>query len=120
MGMGIATCCMRTRMKEEEKEKEKETKCVWYFSNGTVVHGANSVQACRRKMFNTTRGNSITYWANQISDGIYEIQFTPEVFPDVTVLVSACNGNEAAKIARCSLASDYGCPIVMSVSYTRK
>jgi hypothetical protein len=113
---------MRTRMKEEAKAKtEEKASCVWYFSNGTVVHGANSVQACRRKMFNTTRaGNSITYWANQISDGIYEIQFTPEVFPDVTVLVSACNGNEAAKIARCSLASDYGCPIVMSVSYTRK
>lgn len=116
--MGIVTCCMQQRPRSPvEKEKDSNKNRVWYFSNGTVVHGATSLEGCRRKMFTTTqKGNTKNYWANQISDGIYEIQFTPEVFPDITVLVSACNGNEAAKIARCSLASDYGRPSVMRVS----
>lgn len=102
--MGVCCC----KIGRNEGNACAGRKYTWYFSAGTIVHGANDIKECRKMMYDTTnRGNATDYWANQVANGIYEIQFTPESFPNVTVLVAASCGHDAATIARRSLAEDY-------------
>jgi len=78
----------------------------WCLKNGTVIVGPCTFNECREKMFETTRYNT-TFYASQLIDGLYEVQFSNELHPDVVVIVSADSGMEAGIRARHILAADY-------------
>lgn len=109
--MGI--CC--TTRSDKVRDTIMSSTGIWYFGNGTVVRGAKSISDCLRKIYNTGKVSTKTFWANQVYEGMYEVQFTPDVFPEVTVMVAASSGCEAATIARRALATDYAFPGLVHV-----
>jgi hypothetical protein len=78
----------------------------WHFENGTVVVGPCTLSESCEKMLDTAR-NMKTFYASQMLEGLYEVQFTDELHPSVVVVVEADSGMQAGRLARHMLATDY-------------
>ena len=78
----------------------------WHFENGTVVVGPCTLNESREKMLDTAR-NMKTFYASQMLEGLYEVQFTDDLYPSVVVVVEADSGMQAGRLARHMLATDY-------------
>lgn len=80
----------------------------WYFKHGTIVHNANNLTECYRKMVDTTKlHNDDAFFAYHVTDGLFSVQFSTQTFPDIEILVAADSGFEAGSSARKILAMDY-------------
>jgi len=84
----------------------------WHFENGTVVVGPCTLNESREKMLDTAR-NMKTFYASQMLEGLYEVQFTDDLHPSVVVVVEADSGMQAGRLARHMLATDYAYHIVI-------
>ena len=78
----------------------------WHFENGTVVIGPCTLSESREKMLNTAHSMK-TFYASQLLEGLYEVQFTDDLHPSVVVIVEADTGMQAGRLARHMLATDY-------------
>lgn len=83
---------------------DKET-AAFYFSNGTIVHAKNLENAkyLMQQTLNTTNGN---YWASELENNLWEVQYSPAAFSAVSIIVSASSGHEASKIGFKSMLND--------------
>jgi hypothetical protein len=77
----------------------------WLLQKGTVVLGPCNEKECKRLMSESMKQNS--FYATEISDGLYEVQFTMEQNPLVYVIVHADCGFDAGIKARQILEADF-------------
>lgn len=70
-----------------------QNKLKWVFSNGTVVVASNikNAQTIIAKILNNTNN----YYAYNLNDDLWNVQFTNEIFPILYVNVEAINGEKA-------------------------
>lgn len=87
------------RIVNDPRDKKK-----WYFKNGTVVH-ANTISSAEIKLINTSL-NTHVYYSSEIDIGLWEVQFSNDIYPDVYVHVKADNGKTAAEYAKILLVQD--------------
>jgi len=76
----------------------------YYFLNGSVVTATNE-KICYDIML-YTYNNTKYFWASELMEGLWDVQFSPEIFPDVYITASANTGMTAAFIAKQNLYYD--------------
>ena len=104
--MGGTCCYQRETFCTDRPITPPAIKLVWYFDNGTIIHGPCTKNECRDKMMAATEHRD-TFYASEIASGVYEVQFSNDVNPDVVVIVRAPTGFDAGIAAHRMLALDY-------------
>jgi len=85
--------------------EEKKPIIIWYLKNGTIVKANNkeSISDIIHKELLLVN----FYWSTQITDTLWEVQFSKSQDPDVKVIVTANTGLEAGLIAKDMMNKDY-------------
>ena len=84
--------------------EDKKPTIIWYLKNGTIVK-ANNIEI----ISNILKKEILLvdyYWSTQITDTLWEVQFSKLPDPDVKVIVTADNGLEAGTIAKTMIHKD--------------
>lgn len=76
----------------------------WTLKNGSVVSA--STRADIQDVLIEAVRDMRTYFAFNILDDLWEVQFSKDIFPKVSVFVNARDGQEAFKIAKQKIMSD--------------
>lgn len=88
----------------QEPTLERLSMREWYLANGSIVRATS-----KEDVFNKLCDASMTmndFYAYNVDGDLWEVQFSKDVIPHVTVLVRACSGFEASVFARSSLLQD--------------
>ena len=78
----------------------------FYFSNGTIVH-AKDLENAKTLMQQTLKSYNGNYWASEMENNLWEVQYSQAAFSAVYVIVSASSGYDASKIALKSILNDF-------------
>jgi hypothetical protein len=87
------------------KSLENNKNIVWYLKHGTIVKATNTDDIkyiLQEQLFICN-----FFWATQITDTLWEVQFSKEQDPIVKFIVDAESGIEAGKNAKKILKLDY-------------
>jgi hypothetical protein len=79
----------------------------YHFSNGSIVH-SYSLSHVRELLENTLKNYSLKqeFWASEVEDGIWEVQFTRARFAKVVITAIGNNGSEAVHNAISNIFED--------------
>jgi len=81
---------------------------IWYLKNGSIVK-CSTRNDIKKTLYHQIE--DLTYmrdfWATQITDTIWEVQFSRENDPDVKCIVTANTGSDAARLAKDIIMNDY-------------
>ena len=88
--MGQALTCMYNDYALSDK-----TISTFNFINGTTVH-ARTLSEAKNIMNNTLNNFKGEFWANEIEENIWEVQYTPVDLPSLYVTIEAHDGKTAA------------------------
>jgi len=88
--MGQALNCMYNDYTLSDKSIN-----IFTFINGTTVH-ARTLSEAKNIMSYTFSNFKGEYWANEVEENIWEVQYTPVDIPSLYITVEADGGNSAA------------------------
>lgn len=95
-----------------------DTDMIWYLKNGTVVKSESKDMIY--DIINCQLRNTSTYWATEIVNNLWEVQFDSRCDPTVKVIFNSTSyGKDIAKIAiECMKKDCAGLEIIDSNVYT--
>jgi hypothetical protein len=85
------------------------------FKNGTTVH-ANDLDDAILIMKKIIKNYNGEFWANEIADNLWEVQFSKADLPQLYVTVHSFTGNQAATIALKHLNNDIDSLDILSIN----
>lgn len=85
--------------------EEKKIDIVWYLKNGTSVVASTREEIV--ELLKEEVKNLDFYWATQITESLWEVQFSKIQNPRVKVMVTANNGKNAGELAKFLINIDY-------------
>lgn len=103
----VLACCNAKRPKTSMGNPKTSMGKTWHFNNGTIVYGCSDIEECSKHMLDALISSPGQFWATIVIEGMYEVQFSRDIFPRVVGIVGATTGYEAGMLARHALEKDY-------------